>query len=113
MSGAGDYSRRVAFDQPVTTQGDSGEEVASFAEAFKTWAEIEPLTGRELLKAGEIGAEMDTRIATRWSPQKALVNAKWRIRYGSTIYNIAAPPVDVGMAHTRIEIACKSGANQG
>jgi SPP1 family predicted phage head-tail adaptor len=111
--GAGRFDRLVAWDQPFVTQDASGSEIVTFVEAFTTQACIRPLKGRELLQLRETYAELDTMITIRWSVRNATINAKWRGRYDGTIYNIASPPVDIEMAHRELEIACKSGLNEG
>jgi len=115
MLGAGKFDRVIQCDEPIITQPDSGGEVVTFADeaTFTARARIQPLTGREALQANQTLAGMDTRINIRWSPRNERINALWRLRYRDTIYNIAAPPVDIDMAHREIEILCKSGLNAG
>lgn len=113
MIRAGEFNRRIAWDEPVTTQAANGEELVQFVESFKTAAKIQPLAGRERLLADVVTAEIDTRIRIRWTPQADRINAKWRGRFGDTIYNISAPPAIVNMGMREIEIMAKTGANLG
>ncbi len=111
---AGSFNRRIAVDEPVSTQdAETGAEIVDFEESFQTWAYVAPLSAREVLNAGGIFAEADTRIRIRWSIRNTAITAKWRLRYGDTIYNISGPPADIGTVHREIEMICKSGVNQG
>lgn len=112
MTPAGRFDRVLACDEPV--RNEAGE-ITSFVETFTVRANIEPLKGREQLQANQILADMDTRIRVRWSPRNARIDATWRLRYDqtSTVYDIKAPPADIGMKHIEIEILAKSGLNNG
>lgn len=112
MIRAGEFNRRIACDEPVTTQSANGEELVAFVESFKTFAKIQPLTGRERLQSNEITAEMDTRIRIRWTPTTDGINAKWRLRYLGTIYNISSVAI-INMGMREIEIMARSGLNTG
>lgn len=107
---AGKLRHSVVCDRPVLN--DAGE-ITGFAAAFKKRCSIEPLRGRELLRADQILADMDTLIIMRWSPQTEAIDATWRLRHGGTIYNIAAPPAHLNMARREIQFSCKSGLNAG
>lgn len=107
---AGKLRHVVVCDSPV--MNDAGE-ITGFVFAFRQRCSIDPLRGREALRAEQIIADMDTLITMRWSPRAEQINATWRLRHGDVIYNIAAPPTHVHMARRSIEFACKSGANAG
>lgn len=111
--GAGAYNRRIACDEPVITTAGNGEQLVSYVQTFEAWANVQPLRGRENLKSGETTTEMDTRITLRWSERNSAITPRWRFRYGSTFYHIAAPPMDIDLGHREIEFLCKSGMNQG
>lgn len=107
---AGKLRHQVVCDRPI--MNDAGE-ITGFAAAFKERCSIEPLRGREFLRADQIIADMDTLITMRWSPTTEQINATWRLRHGDTIYNIAAVPSQINMARRSIEFSCKSGLNTG
>jgi len=69
------------------------------------------------MRSGQILAELDTKIVIRWSPNVAVVSAKYRLRHAEqsnpTTYNIAAPPIHVNLGQREIELMCKSGVNAG
>lgn len=109
---AGLTKKRVALDEPVTTQNATGEEVTAWSEVATVWASIEPIRGREALLNGLNAAQMDTRLRMRWSTALDAMNSEWRIRYKETVYNV------VSIAHVmtgrrELEILAKSGTNLG
>lgn len=109
---AGALRRRLIVDEPVTSQADNGEEIVTWRTAEIVWGSIEPLHGRELLQSNAIGADLDTRIHIRWSPRVDLINAKWRLRHDSTIYNIKSI-AHIDLRKREIEMLVNSGRNQG
>lgn len=109
---AGSLTERVAVEEPLTTQDDTGEEITTWSPVASVWGAVEPLTGREKLQAGQVGATMDTRFRIRWTPAMERINAKWRLTHDEVIYNIVSV-AQVGMARREIEIMATSGLNAG
>lgn len=109
---AGGLNRRLTIEEPVVTQGTTGEEVTTWTALGTVWARIEPIRGREAMIAGANLSIMDTRIRIRWSPDVAAVTSKWRARYGDTVYDIVSA-AHLATGRREIELLCKSGANDG
>jgi len=109
----GECRHRLTCYEPTTTQADNGEEVVVPVEAFKLWAKIEPLNGRERLQAGQVLAEGSTRIRVFWSPNAARINAKWILGHRDIMYNISGPPAEIEMEKREFEIIATSGVNLG
>jgi SPP1 family predicted phage head-tail adaptor len=109
---AGSLRQRVAFDEPVTSQDATGDEIVTWTPAFELWASVAPLTGREQMVGGGILAEGNTRIHLRWSDQAARINAKWRARHGDTVYNLKSV-AHLESGRREIEIMAKSGVDSG
>lgn len=110
---AGQLHHRVAFDAPVDSQDEAGGVTTGWSVTpIVVWGAVEPLTGRELLLAGELASSMDTRIRVRWSPALAAMTPKWRAREGGRTYDVVSV-ADVRTAHREIEIMARSGLNNG
>lgn len=62
---AGKLRHVVTLRRATESQNAAGEIVQSWADLATVRAEIVPLTGRELLDAKQIDAEMNTRIVIR------------------------------------------------
>ncbi len=115
---AGHYKHKVWADEPVATQDtDTGEELITWTPRERVSCAIQPIDGREQLRADQILADLDTRITVRWSTFTAGITAKWRLRFvrngGETVYNISRPPVEKNMGMREIEFLCNSGLNDG
>lgn len=113
---AGKFRQRVWIDQPVSSQDESGAAVIAFSPYAEVWAEILPGSGKEALFGGEILAETDTVINIRWSANFADLNATWRVRHHSTVYNIKEPPARLNFkdyGRREIRLICNTGANLG
>lgn len=67
--------RRVESDNPT------GEQTWTFVDWQSMWASVEPLSGRELLQASQIGSNLNARIRIRFFPG---INAKMRVRHSYT-----------------------------
>lgn len=115
---AGKRLHRVWVDEPVPTQDPSGDLVEAWVARGQMRCSIEPVSGREALRAGQVLAEMDTRITALWSLFTSQIKANWRFRFERNgtdpiIYNIARPPAEKNMAMREIEFMCGSGLNNG
>jgi SPP1 family predicted phage head-tail adaptor len=118
---AGQLKHRVIPDEPVATQDETGAEIVTWTPREEMLCAIEPIGGREALRAGATIADMDTRITTRWSPFVSTINAKWRLRHVrdvgagpiETIYNVKRPPAEKNLAQREVEFMCQTGLNLG
>lgn len=118
MTRAGEYKHKIWPAEPVTSQDpDTGEEIVQFVRRSSMRCKIEPIDGREALRADQIIADMDTRITVHWSTFAAGITAKWRLEFERLntliIYNIARPPAEKLMGMREIEFSCNSGLNDG
>jgi len=87
---AGALRSPVYIGRPVIVKDASGGEVLTFEE-FKTFALIEPLSGREWASGAAVKDTIDHRISLRltngWIP-----DARWRVRdaVSGTLFNLVA-----------------------
>jgi SPP1 family predicted phage head-tail adaptor len=103
----------VWADERVSLPDGAGGQALTWVPRFAFKASIEPITGREQMRANQPLADLDTRITLRWSKDAAALNATWRLRHGSVIYDIKRPPVEKTLGRREIEILAGSGLNQG
>lgn len=110
---AGTLRHRVTIEQLVTTR-DSDDEyrTESWQDAFGILipAEINPLSGRELIAAASTQSKIATRIRIRWRPGVA---PSMRVIHRDTIYGIEAvmPDNDSGVRY--LTLHCTAGASEG
>lgn len=67
------------------------------------YASIEPLSGREYFAAQQAQSDVTHRVVLRYIPG---VTAKHRIVFGDRVFDIAAPPRNVGERGIELELQC-------
>lgn len=111
---AGSLKHRIAFDRPVVSQNDTGEEVIEWHHQGTVSARVEPARSNEAQLSNASLVPVDTKITVRWSPSLDEVSTKWRarnVKYG-TIYNIQGVQ-HINLAKRDIEIMAQSGIDEG
>lgn len=77
---AGDLDRRIVIQRPTFSRAAPlYEALASWATYATVWASKRPATAREMIKAQELGAEIDTVFEIRRSNDVRLVDPTFRI----------------------------------
>lgn len=109
---AGRLRFRIALDEPVMTQDDTGDPVPNWVTRAMVWGNIEPLTGRESLATQQVLSDLTTRITLRADMTTERMNATWRLRHRGVIYNITSL-ADRQLRGREIELLCSSGKNAG
>jgi SPP1 family predicted phage head-tail adaptor len=82
---SGKLDRRIQIQQRVETQDSYGQAVISYSTIATVWAEVIPLSGRELFAAAQKYPEATMRIRVRFRTD---VTEKHRIVFNSTNYDI-------------------------
>lgn len=111
---AGNLRHRVQIQARREDQDDSGQPVVGWTVIAPVWANIAPLSGRELLAAQAVHAEITHQLQIRWQRQfsNPIVMASYRIVYGDRIFNIHAS-VDPDERRRDLVISCSEGLNDG
>jgi SPP1 family predicted phage head-tail adaptor len=79
MTGAGDYRDRITLHRPGNTMHpETGEQLATWAEAAEVWAKLVPLSSREAVRAKAAQVETTHRVIIRYRPD---VQTSWRITW--------------------------------
>lgn len=117
---AGDLRRRIQFQQRVVTLDSFGQQIANWIDVLTNVpANIEPLSGRELIAAQAVNAEVSHRITVRYHPALAnpVTTASMRVIYqaaaGVTRYFNLASAMNVDERNRAIELMANEGLNQG
>jgi SPP1 family predicted phage head-tail adaptor len=81
----------------------------AWADSFTAWAEIKPITGREMLENLRIDESVTFKITFRYKAAKTLLDAadrnKWRIKFGARYFNIRAV-INKDEANELVEVYC-------
>jgi SPP1 family predicted phage head-tail adaptor len=101
---AGKLDRRIIIEQVVESTDGIGGTVETWSTFDTVWAEFVSQTGREFFAAKQINTALDQILRIRY---RAGLNAKMRVKYGTRIFNIIAPPIDVNEAHVEIKLMCE------
>ena len=111
---AGNLRRRVAIQSRASGQDALGQPSTAWGTVATVWGDVEPLSGRELIKAQANLSEVTHLVTIRYQPQFAdpLAMAKNRILYGARIFNIHAS-IDPGERHESLQLSCSEGLNDG
>jgi SPP1 family predicted phage head-tail adaptor len=86
----GELKRRITFQTRATGRDGAGGVLDAWTDAFTVWAAIKPLSGRELIAAQTVNAEISHDVTVRWrteldNPRAA---AAYRITYGARVFNV-------------------------
>lgn len=103
---AGKLNQRVTIQQYSATRASNGEEVKSWSTVATVWASVEPLSGRELLAARDVRADVTTRIRIRY---RTGITPKMRATMGSATYEISEV-IDRSLQHRELELLCTAQA---
>lgn len=112
---AGDLRRRITIQQRGVSTDVLGQETPSdWVDIATVWADVSPLSGRELMAAQAARAQINGTVTIRYQRQFSdpVAMAARRIVYGSRILNITASR-DVDEMHQYIELTYAEGANEG
>lgn len=82
---SGKLDRKIEIQSRVETQNSFGEAVITYTTFANVWAEVIPLSGRELFAAAQIYPEAQMRIRIRY---RSGITEKHRVVFESTNYDI-------------------------
>lgn len=85
--------RRVTLLAPETSRDAAGGVVKAWLEVGDVWGDWNPQPGRELQQAAQLLPLAVGTLRIRW---RAGVGATWRVVMGETVFDLVAPPVEVG-----------------
>lgn len=110
---AGRLNKVVSFEQRPTTQvaGGSGDQSATWTVfASGIYAEVVPLSGRELMAAQAVQNMGTSRVRIRYLPG---LTAKMRMVMDGLYYNIASPPRDTDLRGREMIFEVEDGLKNG
>ncbi len=89
---AGQLARRLRIQTRASTQDTFGGQQWIWTDLITIWADIQPLSGRELESAQHMASEISHQITVRYQPIFAdtRVVAGYRALYKGRIFNIHA-----------------------
>ncbi len=111
---AGDLRHRVTFQSRSMSADSFGAQSESWSDVATVFADISPLSGRELLAAQQVQSEISHTVTIRYQTQFAgpKAVAAMRIKYGERIFNIHSS-IDPDERHKSLQLSCAEGLNNG
>lgn len=109
---AGRLRHLVTFEEPIVDVDSDGAQVPTWAPLFgqPVFAEIAPLSGRELIAAQAVQSKVSTRITVRYRPG---FKPSMRATHRGVIFNVSAVIGDQGSGIEWITLLCTSGVDEG
>jgi SPP1 family predicted phage head-tail adaptor len=89
--------------QEAADATDWEDETATWTTVAQAFAEIIPLTGKELVDARQIHADITHRIRIPW---RSGITAYHRILWGSRVFHLLGPPINVKEGNRKLVLSC-------
>lgn len=99
------YNHHITIEQKSVTRDNYGAEVVAWTTFVQAWADIRPLTGRELFAAQAVHAETTGKIFMHYVPG---ITPGMRISYSGKHYDIQAI-IDDGLQHRELQFLVSEG----
>jgi SPP1 family predicted phage head-tail adaptor len=106
---AGLLRHRVTFQSRSSGVDEMNQPIPVWTDVATVWAQIESLSGRELMAASAERAENIVRITVRY---RSDIVESMRIAYGSVFYDITDIS-DLDGRRRHLELSCKAGLSDG
>lgn len=106
----GKLRHKIDIQELASIPDGGGGKQEAWVTFLSAWASIDPLSGRELFAAMQIQSTASHKIKMRYRPG---ITAKHRIVFGTRIFNIIAPPMDIEERHIEIHLMCEEVFNNG
>jgi len=75
---AGKLDQRVTLQTATVTRDAVGGPVESWADTVTLWAEVAPLTGKQIAQAQQVSADVRTAVRIRW---RTGISAAMRVKF--------------------------------
>lgn len=111
MMDPGKLKHRVEIQSYAeTVNPDTGYRSRTWSKVAKVWAEVAPLSGRELIAAGAQQSELSTRVTIRY---RSDITTGMRLVHRGQHLDIKAilPDPDTGLEY--LTLMCAQGVNDG
>lgn len=101
---SGKLRTRVEVQNRTTARDGYGDALETWGTAATVWAEVVPLSGRELWAAQQAQADVTTRVRIRYRSD-VTVSPRTRIKIGTRILNVQAA-IDIDGRKRLLDLLC-------
>jgi SPP1 family predicted phage head-tail adaptor len=100
---AGRLDRRITVQRATSTQARTGQPVLTFEDWLERSAQVKHLSGRELLAAQQLVADVDTQFSLRYDAQVKTITPTetYRIEYDARLYDVRYSQEDTDQPRRR------------
>ena len=111
---AGALGQRITLQRRSVAQDPTGGQLAIWTDVATVWAEVVPLSGRELITAQAVSAETSHQITMRWQPAFAdpKTVAALRVVMNGRCFNINAS-INEDERNRTLTLLVSEGVNDG
>lgn len=83
------FKHVVVLQSPAGSRDAVGERTTTWTDVATVEAEISPLSGRDLIAAGQTQSEVTHRVKVRYGPSIAAIDASWRVLFGARVFVVS------------------------
>jgi SPP1 family predicted phage head-tail adaptor len=108
----GKLRHRVEIQALIVEIDSDGAQVETWVNQYsdKVWADIQPLSGREIIASQAVHSKVSARIVIRY---KEFIVPSMRVLHRDKIYNISAIIPDSHSGKEYLTLLCTYGVNEG
>jgi len=104
---SGYLSTKVAIQQPVTEQDESGQPMNTWVNLATVWANLTDISGREFIASSALQNTVQTKVTIRY---RAGILPAMRVIHQANIYHIEAV---LGQDRASLLLMCSRGTGNG
>ena len=109
---AGPMRHRVILQSPAGSRDAVGERTTTWTDVDTVWADIQPLTVRDQLLADQAYGLVSHKVLVRYSSTISAIDHSWRVKFGTRILVLNAPPRNIGERNRTLELLCLEGPRE-
>lgn len=111
---SGALGQRITLQQRTVAQDPTGGQLAIWTDVATVWAEVTPLSGRELIAAQAVASETSHQVTMRWQPAFAdpKAVAALRVIFNGRHFNINAS-INEDERNRTLMLLVAEGVNDG
>lgn len=109
MMKIGKLRHRITIQQYLASRDSFGDEIQTWVDMLRSWAAVEPVTGKEFFASQELNAEISVKITMRYRP---CIQPEMRVTFGARVFEILAV-LNNEERNKRLILLCKEVLDHG
>lgn len=104
----GDMPHRVKLQSPTGSRDALGERVTTWTDVATVNARVRPLSGKELMVAGQQQSAVSHVVEIRHSSEVSAINGTWRVLFGTRVM-VVESVVNPEESNEKLMLYCVEG----